>query len=379
MDFNLSEDQTMLKDSVRRFLDDQYSFEHRRSILNSEAGLDAAVWSKFAELGWLAIPIPEDRGGLGGGSVEIMVLMEEFGRRLVVEPYLSSIVLSGGLLAALPAGPARDGLLTQLMAGETKIAFAFAEPQAGYSITDLESEAIPAADGYTLNGSKCVVLGGSSADHFIISARVSDQAGGKESPVGLFIVPADAAGVARNDYRLVDGFRGSDLSLKDVHVPHDGVLCDNGDGQSILASVVDNATFAICAEAVGIMDTLYRTTVDYSKTREQFGSAIGQFQALQHRLVDMFIETEQTRSLLYLAAMKITEGAPDATQALSALKIKVGNAGRLIGQEAVQLHGGIGMTDDLDVSHYFKRLTVINSMFGNVDHHVRRFGSHSAT
>lgn len=374
MDFNLSEDQTLLKDSVLRFVADRYSFDDRRRYVTLPQGFDAANWATFAKLGWLMLPFAEEDGGLGGTPIDLMVLFEAFGRGLVVEPYLPSIVLSGGLIAALGNGAQKERYLPALMEGRLLAATACMEAGARFNLAEITCTARPDDDGWVLDGAKSLVLNGDSASLLLIPART----GGERRDTGgisLFLVDEAAAGLTRRAYPTLDGGRAADITLSGVRVGADGVLGPIGVVYPALSAAVERATLALCAEAVGAMDVLLWSTVDYSRTRVQFDQPIGKFQVIQHRLVDLYIEYEQSRSLLLLAAMRLTEGGLEGSKALSALKVQVGKAGRFIGQQAVQLHGGMGMTDELNIGHYFKRLTAIDAMFGNVDHHLKRFAS----
>ncbi len=374
MDFSLSEEQTLLQDSIIRFVQDEYQFEKRRKFVDSEEGFSRQNWQTFAELGWLAMPFSEEMGGIDGTPLETMVVMDGIGRGLIVEPYLATVVLAGGLIKAAGSPSQQRELISSIVDGSAMMAFAFAEAQGRYNLSDLKTTATQEGGGWTLNGAKCVVLGGPSADKFIISARTS---GGQMDGdgVSLFIVDAQTEGLSCRNYQTVDGCRASDISFNNLRLSSDALLGDVGEALPIIEKVIDEATAAVCAEAVGAMEVLYHATVDYTKTREQFSVPIGQFQVLQHRMVEMFMETEQAKSLLYLAMMKLSEGESDAAKAVSALKVKVGTAGRFVGQQAIQIHGGMGMTDELGAGHYFKRLTMINTLFGSVDHHMKRFAN----
>ncbi|MCW9045329.1 MAG: acyl-CoA dehydrogenase family protein [Alphaproteobacteria bacterium] len=372
MDFLLSEEQILLQDSVVRFVQDEYEFEKRRKIISSEDGFSRDNWKTFAELGWLAMPFPEEMGGIDGTPVETMVLMESIGKGLIVEPYLATVVLAGGLIKEAGSPAQQEELIGGIVDGSTMMAFAYAEAQGRYNLADLVTTASQQGDGWVLKGSKCVVLGGPSADKLVVSARTSgDQM--DSNGISLFIVDANASGVSRRNYTTVDGNQASDITFNNVSLANSDLLGAEGNALPIIEKIIDEATAAVCAEAVGAMEVTYQASVEYAKTREQFGVAIGQFQVLQHCMVEMFMETEQTKSLLYLAIMKLAEGADDAAKTVSALKAKVGTAGRFVGQQAIQIHGGMGMTDEMSVGHYFKRLTMINTLFGSVDHHMKRF------
>ena len=375
MDFSLSEEQTMLQDSVQRFIHNDYDFDTRRKLTTTEQGFSSDNWKTFAELGWLGIPFPEGDGGFGGSAIETMLLMEQFGRGLVVEPYLPTVILAGGFLKRAGTAAQKQKYLTPLIAGNLQGAFAYAEPQGRFNLADLVTTARADADGYVLSGHKAVVLNGPAADFFVVSARTAGDQRDRDG-VSVFIVDADAAGLERRDYPTVDGLRASEVTLRDVRVGADAVLGSAGAGLALIEEVVDDGILAVGAEAVGAMEVLYKDTVEYSKQREQFGQPIGKFQVLQHRMVDMFMEYEQSKSLMYMAAMRLAEGYDAAARkAASALKVQVGKSGRFVGQNAVQIHGGMGMTDELHIGHYFKRLTTIDTLFGNVDFHLQRFGA----
>jgi pimeloyl-CoA dehydrogenase small subunit len=374
MDFSFSEEQTLLQDSIARFIQNEYPFDKRQKLIRDELGYSSANWQTFAELGWLGVPFPEADGGFGGGAVESMIMLEQFGKGLVVEPFLPTVVLVGGALKIAGSQAQKEQHLAGIIGGSVQGALAFAEPQGRFNLADLTTVARRDGDGWILNGYKAVVLNGPSADLLVVSARSS---GGQRDAEGvsLFIVPAGSAGISRRDYPTVDGLRASEITFDNVRLGGDALLGDEGKGLAVLEQVVDEGILAVGAEAVGAMEVLYKTTVEYCKTREQFGQPIGKFQVLQHRMVDMFMEHEQAKSLMYMAAMRMDEGyGPEAQKAVSAFKVQVGKSGRFVGQNAIQLHGGMGMTDELSVGHYFKRLTTIDTLFGNVDFHLKRFG-----
>jgi len=374
MDFSFTEEQTLLQDSIERFINHDYGFEDRQKRIRQEPGYSAAAWSKFAELGWLGVPFAESDGGFGGSAVDTMIVMEQFGKGLVVEPYLASVVLAGGALKVAGSSAQKEHYLAAIISGTAQAALAFVEPQGRFNLADLTTTARKSADGWVLDGYKAVVLNGPSAEFFIVSARTSGEQRDSDG-VSLFIVPAEAAGISRRDYPTVDAFRASEVTFEAVALSADALLGAADKGLPMLEQVIDEGILAVGAEAVGAMEVLYKDTVEYCKTREQFGQPIGKFQVLQHRMVDMFMEHEQAKSLLYMAAMKMDEGYSDeAKKAASALKVQIGKSGRFVGQNAVQLHGGMGMTDELNIGHYFKRLTTIDTLFGNVDFHLKRFG-----
>jgi alkylation response protein AidB-like acyl-CoA dehydrogenase len=373
MDFSFSEEQRLLQESIQRFIEKDYTFDQRQKLLKTQEGFSRENWASFAELGWLGLPFSEDAGGFGGGPIETMIMMEEFGKGLVVEPYLSTVLLAGKLIELGGSGGQIESLLSEIIAGSKLGSFAFVEPQARFNLADVVTSADKNSDGYVLNGFKGVVLGGPSADFFIVPARTAGAQRDSDG-ITLFIVDANAQGVSRRDYATVDGLRASEVTLAKVSVGADCVIGDEGRGHALIEEVIDLAIMAVGAEAVGAMEVLYKTTVEYCKTREQFGQPIGKFQVLQHRMVDMFVEHEQTKSLVYMAAMRLDEEyGVLARKAVSGLKVQVGKGGRFVGQGAVQLHGGMGMTDELNVGHYFKRLTTIDTLFGNVDYHLKKY------
>ncbi|HEY5681589.1 MAG TPA: acyl-CoA dehydrogenase family protein [Pseudomonadales bacterium] len=375
MDFSFSDEQTLLQDSIEKFIQNDYAFDARQRVVREEQGFSSDNWRTFAELGWLGVPFPEADGGFGGTAIESMIMSEQFGKGLVVEPFLATVVLAGGALKIGGSASQKEKYLAGVMDGSLQGALAYAEPQGRFNLADLTTTASPEGDGYVINGYKAVVMNGPSADFLVVSCRTG---GGQRDAdgVSLFVLPADTEGVARRDYPTVDAFRASEVTLENVRVGSDALIGEEGKGLAILEQVVDEAILAVGAEAVGCMEVLYKTTVEYCKTREQFGQPIGKFQVLQHRMVDMFMEHEQAKSLMYMAAMRLDEGyGPEAQKAVSAFKVQVGKSGRFVGQNAVQLHGGMGMTEELNVGHYFKRLTMIDTLFGNVDFHLKRFGS----
>ena len=371
MDFSLNEVQAMLDDSVEKFITNDYDFDARQKYAAGEQGFSSAVWQTFAELGWTAVPFSEDDGGFDGGPVELMVMMLRFGKGLVVEPYLANIVLAGGVLRRAADASQKERWLLPIIAGELQAALAFVEPQSRYDMSNIATTATAEGDGWILNGSKGVVLNGGNAELLIVPARTSgDQC--DEDGITLFAVAADGEGITRRSYPTVDGQQAAEIRFENVCVDDDARLGESGKGHVALDATLDDATLAICAEAVGIMQIMTDKTVEYSKNRMQFSVPIGSFQALQHRMVDMFTDCEQSYSLLIRAAMLASESSDETRQAISAIKYQVGTAGRKIGQEAVQIHGAMGVSWDLDIAHYFKRLTVIDQMLGNADWHLDR-------
>ena len=375
MDFSFTEEQSLLQDSVQRFVQNSYEFEARQKLIKTEEGFSRDNWSSFAELGWLALPFAEESGGFGGTAVETMIVMEEFGKGLVVEPYVTTVIMAGSIIEDGGSTAQKEGVLADMMAGTRLAAVAYVEPQARFNLADVTTTATRSGDGYIINGFKGVVLGGPSADVLVVPARTSgDQrdAGG----ITLFLVDSSANGISRRDYPTIDGGRASEITFDNVEVSAGDVLGEMDAGLALLEVGINNGILAVCAEAVGAMEVLYKTTVEYCKTREQFGQPIGKFQVLQHRMVDMFMEHEQAKSLLYMAAIRMSEDDElEARKAISALKVQVGKGGRFVGQNAIQLHGGMGMTDELNVGHYFKRITAVEILFGNADFHLKQYSS----
>jgi alkylation response protein AidB-like acyl-CoA dehydrogenase len=371
MDFSYNEIQAMLDDSVEKFIANDYDFETRQKIAASDKGYSPKVWQTFAELGWTAVPFGEEDGGFGGGPADLMVLMLRFGKGLVVEPYLANIVLAGGVLRRVASTEQKEKWLQPIVAGERQAALAYAEPQSRYDVASIRTTAVADGDSWTISGAKGVVFNGGNADLLIVSARTSGDRDDTDG-ITLFAVPADSDGVRVRSYPTVDGQQAAEVYFDEVVVGADAVLGEPGAGFAALDAAIDDATLAVSAEAVGIMQIMTEKTVEYSKNRMQFGVPIGSFQALQHRMVDMFTDCEQSYSLLLWATMRAAQGDEDAKQAISSIKYQVGTAGRKVGQEAVQIHGGMGVSWDVDIAHYFKRLTTIDQVLGNADWHLDR-------
>ena len=372
MDFSFTEEQTLLRNSIRKFVDGRYTFDDRLKVVKSDKGMSDENWRMMAELGLFAVPFPTDIGGLGGTPVDTMIVMEELGRGLVVEPYLQTVVQCGGFLRHAGTEEQIQSLIPQIIEGSLKMAFAYAEPQGRFNLADLTTRAERVGDDFTLNGAKSVVIGAPWADKLIISARTAGNQRDNDG-VSLFIVDKSADGLSIRDYPTVDGLRASEVTLENVVVNKGAIIGELDNALPLIEQVADESIAALCAEAIGEMKVLNDATVDYCKTREQFGQPIGKFQVLQHRMVDMFMEYEQSVSLAYMLNMKLEDHEAERRKAASAAKVQIGKAARFIGQNAIQLHGGMGMTDELSVGHYFKRLTMIDTLFGNVDHHLRRY------
>jgi pimeloyl-CoA dehydrogenase small subunit len=372
MDFDLTEEQRLLKESVDGLLADSYDFESRKKYAKEKGGWSKAVWSKLAEQGLLGLPFSEEEGGFGGGAVETMIVMEALGRALVLEPYLATVVIGGGFLRHGGSAAQKAAHVPGIVDGSKTFAFAQLEKNSRYDLADVATTAKKKGDGWIIDGEKFVVLNGETADTFIVTARTK---GGQRdrSGIGVFLVPANAKGVSRKGYPTQDGLHAADVTFTGVEVGADAVLGDPENGLPLVEQVVDDARIALCAEAVGAMDESLKTTVEYIKTRKQFGVPIGSFQVLQHRAADMFVALEQARSMAMFATMAAEfEDAKERANAIAAAKVQIGKSGKFVGQQSIQLHGGIGMTMEAKIGHYFKRLTMIENTFGDTDYHLRR-------
>ena len=373
MDFDLNDEQRQLKDSVERLLADTYGdLAQRQKYIKEPKGYSAALWQQYAELGLLAVPFAEEHGGLGQGLTETMIVAEAFGRALAVEPYLATVVMSGGVLRHAGNGALLAELVPAIAEGKLTLALAHQERQARYDLADTATTARgDGKGGYTLEGEKCVVLHGDSADKLIVTARAQGNRADR-SGIGLFLVDAAANGVSRRGYPTQDGLRAADVTLSAVKVGPEAVVAGPDKGLAVLERAVDETIAALAAEAAGAMTALQGLTVDYLKTRKQFGVPIGSFQVLQHKAVDMLTALEQARSMAYYATMMAAEtDAKERRRAIAAAKVQVGRSARFVGETAIQLHGGIGMTMEYKAGHYFKRLTMIDMAFGDADHHLR--------
>jgi alkylation response protein AidB-like acyl-CoA dehydrogenase len=378
MDFDLTDDQRLLTDSVTRLLGNEYGFEQRKALLRTEMGWSERLWAQYAELGLLGLPIAEDFGGFGGGPVDIMLLMQAFGRHLVLEPYLATVVLGATAIKLAGSAAQQEEILSGIAAGETRLAFAHGERQARYDMTDVLTTAKPNAGGFLLEGAKSVVLHGDCADKLVVSARTG---GGRDDAAGisLFLVDGNASGVARRGYTLRDGTRAAEISLSGVQVARGAMLGELDQALGTIIRVTEAGIAATGAEVIGAMETMQAMTLDYLKTRQQFGKPIGENQALQHRAAEMLVAMEQGRSMAMLAAMMVDE--PDAEERarnIAMAKVGVGQAGRFVSQNAVQLHGGIGMTEEYAVGHFFRRVMVVEHMFGDTAYHLDRLADQVA-
>jgi len=375
MDFEYSEEQRLLSETLRKFLNTGYGFDTRAKIIGSPAGYSEDVWAALAEMGILGVPFAGEHGGVGGTTVDMMVVMEALGEALVVEPYLATVGLGGRFVARGGTDAQRARILPALVQGQTKLAFAQTERGARYDLTQVALRARRSGQGFVLDGEKCMVLHGGGADLLVVSARTAGDERDAHG-ISLFLVERAAPGVAVTDYRTLDNLRVADIRFSGVQVPRDALIGREGEGFALIDEVVDYATALVCAEAVGAIKYAHDATLDYLKTRRQFGVPIGTFQALQHRMVDILISYEQARSIACLACVKVdTADARERARVVSAAKIKIADACRHVSQEAVQLHGGMGMTEELKISHTFRRLTTIAHAFGDADHHLERFAA----
>ena len=376
MNFELSEEQRMIQQSVERFVEDNYDLNSRVALSSKSPGFSTKNWHSMAELGWLGLPFEEEDGGFGGNQIDVLVVMEQFGRGLVLEPYLASIVMGGGALKRGGTDALKSEILPQVIEGTLQLAFAYAEEQSRFDLDDVMTSARKEGENFVLNGQKSMVQNAETADKIVVSARTSN---GQVSPQGitLFLIDADAEGLSQDNFPTVDGLRASEITLENVSVGPDRILGEVDQGFSILQAVANDAMLALSAEAVGAMEVLYKDTVDYTQQREQFDHPLSEFQVLQHRMVDMFMEYEQCKSLLYRATMETIQDPEAAQRTIHALMHLIGKSGMFIGENAVQLHGGMGMTEELRIGHYFKRLLVIDATFGNADFHLQKFTTFS--
>src|SRR5438105_1435417 len=376
MDIQLTEEQELLRSSIQRFLRDQYDFDERRKIVATDEGWSRRHWKSFAELGLCAAPFQESSGGLGGGSLATMIVMQEFGRNLVVEPYFDTVVLAGGLIEDVASPEQRQAFLPKIMEGEAIWALAWAEGRSRYDFNYVTTTARRQGDKFVLSGTKAAVVGAPWADKLIVSARTS---GGPRDRLGvsLFVVDRHSVNLHLQSFKTIDGRRAAELTLMDVEVPASQLLGLEGWAVTALEACRDSAIAALCAEAVGAMSVLNSATLEYSKTRKQFGVALGSFQVLQHRMVDMFIALEEAISLTQHLNLTLAAREPHCSRLASGAKSKVGEAARFVGEQAIQLHGGMGMSDELNVGHYFKRISSINIQFGDPAFHLMRYAQQS--
>ncbi|MBR1148814.1 acyl-CoA dehydrogenase family protein [Bradyrhizobium sp. AUGA SZCCT0431] len=370
MDLTLSDEQRLLRESAERFVSETYNAEHRRRVANDPLGFSAEIWKQFAELGWLALPIAEDHGGLGGGAVEIGILMEAFGRGLVSEPYLSTVVMGAGLIGACGSEAQKQALLPKVADGSLYLAFAHSERAARFNLAEVSTTAWKTPNGWRIDGRKTAVLDGNAAGQIIVSAQVADDNG--VGDLCLFLVPADTAGLGKRDFPRLGGGRACNLELRGVHVGADALLGDGGDALPVIEAVVDRAMAALGAEAVGIMQTLLDQTLEYTKIRKQFGRPLSANQVIRHRLADMAMNCDEARSMALRAALMVDAEPIARGRAASGAKAKIGKCARFVAEQSVQLHGAMGVTEELDIGSYFKRLLAFDTLFGGSAHHYRR-------
>lgn len=375
MDFEFSEEQQLLKDSIESVLSDKYDFETRKKVLASPEGWSREIWKQYAELGILGLPFSEEHGGIDGGPVETMIVMGAIGNALALEPYLPTVILAGGFIRRFGTDAQKNKYVPEIAAGKITGAFAHTERQSRYDLFDVKTTAKPSGDGFTIDGQKSVVLNGDQADFIVVTARVSGGQRDKDG-IGLFIVDAKAPGVSRRGYRTVDGLTAAEVQLSNVKVGADAVIGKAGAAYPLIEQIADDGIAALCGEAVGVLTALTEATTDYLRTRKQFGVNIGAFQVLQHRNVEMLIAAEQAKSMAFLATMMVNEkDAGTRRRTIAAAKTQIGRSAQFVGEQAVQLHGGIGITMELKVGHWFKRATAIDIQFGDADYHLEQFGN----
>ena len=372
MNFELSEEQKMIQQNVERFVQDNYDLPKRVELSSQDPGYSKDYWNSMAELGWLGLPFIEEDGGFGGNQIDTLVIMEQFGKGLVLEPFLANVVLGGGAIQMGGSEELKNEMLSSLIEGSKQLTLAYAEQQSRFDLEDVATSARQEGDKYIINGQKSMVLNAESSDHIVVVTRTN---GGQvdEEGITLFLVDSDSKGLERNNFPTVDGLRASEITFDNVEVNSERMIGDLNKGFIILRTITNNAILALCAEAVGAMEVLYKDTVEYTQQREQFDHPLSDFQVLQHRMVDMFMEYEQCKSLLFRATMETIQDPDMAQRTIHALKHLIGKSGIFVGENAVQLHGGMGVTEELRVGHFFKRLLVIDSQFGNADFHLDKF------
>jgi len=372
MNFDFTEEQTLLNNMVTSFVRDNYDWETRCSIVKTEEGWKQENWSQFAELGLLGVPFSEDHGGLGGSPTDLMIVMEQFGKGLVVEPYLPSVILAGGLITNLGSKEQTDQIVPKIISGDQRYVFAYAEHQSRFDLFDVKTSAAKDGDTYVINGLKSVVFGAGAATHIIIAARTSGDQRSKKG-ITLFMTEIGSEGITLQNYPTIDEYRASEVIIENLKVSKDAILGKVDEAYDVIEEEVDKSTIAACSEALGILEVLKDATSDYCKNRKQFGQPISKNQVIQFRLVDMMMEYEQAKSILYMAITSDLSNPDERRKTVSALKSRMGKAIKFVGENAIQLHGGMGMTEEYMISHYFKRATMIGVLFGNVDYHMKRF------
>ena len=371
MDLSFSEDQELIKSSVEKFITDNYHSQKRRKIIAEAKGFNESIWKSFSELGWLGLPFPKELGGHGGGLVDLMILMKAFGRGLVIEPYVSTIVMSGKLLTLCPQGNLRDNILADIIKGEKKASFGYAEPGSRFNSHDVETIAKKTSNGWEINGHKTVVFGGGQSDYILISARTSGDRFDKNG-ISIFCLNANSPNLNIQDYPTIDGFRAAEIRMKNLKIDDEYLLSEKDNGYEIIEETFLNTIVASAAEASGIMEKMYEMTLEYISTRKQFGVAIGKFQAIQHRAVEMLILSEEMSSLSAMSALTNNKSLTNKKTIYSS-KIHIGIGGKKLGQEAIQLHGGMGVTEEMEIGQYFKRLTLLDTFLGNSDFYLKQY------
>ncbi|MBQ73706.1 MAG: pimeloyl-CoA dehydrogenase small subunit [Gammaproteobacteria bacterium] len=372
MDLSYTEEQLLLRDSVQKFISDKYDISERNKITATEEGFSRENWQLFADLGWLALPFKEEDGGIGGSPVDTMVLMEEFGKGLVVEPYLQTVIMVGTAISEAGSPEQKSEIIPSIIDGSLIATFAYAEESAHHDLNHITTSATRDGDSFLINGTKSVVPNAQSAEKILVTTRTSGEIS-EEGGITLFLMDANQEGISREDYPTVDGLRASEITFTDTRVPASSIIGEIDKGAAIIEKIARKVILALSAESVGAMEVLYKDTIEYTKQRVQFDHPLSDFQVLKHRMTEMFMEYSLAKSLCMKAAMLETQDSFDASRTVHALKYLVGKNGRFVSQNAVQLHGGMGMTEDLRIAHYFKRLMIIDSQFGNTDHHLARF------
>jgi len=373
MDLSFNEDQELIKNSVEKFITESYTAENRRKIIASNRGFDKKIWQQFSELGWLALPFKEEDGGFGGELIDLMIIMKSFGRGLVIEPYISSIILSGSLISFCPTSELRSYLIKNLIEGKEKACFAFSEPTSRFNIADISTSAKNKGDNWLINGHKSIVFGAGQSDYVLVSARTSENRLSKKG-ISLFYIKKNTKGLEIQDFQTVDGFRAGEVILNNVEVSNDCLLSVQDEAYDLINDAIYKTLISINAEASGIMQKMYEMTLEYIKTRKQFGIPIGKFQAIQHRTVEMLILSDEMTSLSCMSALKGSKDK-DGIKSIISGKIHIGIGGRKLGQEAIQLHGGMGVTEEMEIGQYFKRLTMLDTFLGNSDFYLDQFNN----
>ena len=373
MDLSFTEDQELIKNSVDKFILETYDAEHRRKTIKNNIGSDPNTWKYFSELGWLSLPFSEEDGGFGGNLVDIMLLMRSFGRGLVIEPFISTVIMSGSILSGCPKGLIRNNIIEKIISGNAKVSFAHAEPNSRYNLSDITTTATLNNNEWLINGNKCVVFGGGQADYILLAARTQGKRFDKDG-ISIFVLEKNTSGLIMQDYPTVDGFKAAEIQIDNVTVPKENLISIKNNAYTIIEEAVNKTLVAIAAEASGIMEKMYEMTLDYIKTRKQFGTAIGKFQAIQHRAVEMLILSDEMNSLSSMAALKALDNI-DALKSVYAAKIHIGTGGRILAQESIQMHGGMGVTEEMEIGQYFKRLVLLDTFLGNSDYYLNLYSS----